>query len=142
MQTFLPYSDFELSASVLDRMRLGKQRVEGFQLLKTLLDDGGWSNHPAAKMWAGYEAGLARYTIAVCTEWVARGYRDSCDEKIRQLCFVHYIDLYDEGLPPWLGDEHFHLSHKSNLIRKLPEHYGPLWPDVPDDLSYVWPVHA
>lgn len=28
MQTFLPYPDFVESASVLDRQRLGKQRVE------------------------------------------------------------------------------------------------------------------
>lgn len=41
--------------------------------------------------------------------------------------------------PPWLGDEAFHRSHQSNLLRKLPEHYGPLFPGVPDDLPYVWP---
>lgn len=36
MQTFLPYEDFEQTASVLDRQRLGKQRVETLQLLKAL----------------------------------------------------------------------------------------------------------
>jgi hypothetical protein len=29
---------------------------------------------------------------------------------------------------------------RSNLLRKLPEHYGILFPDVPNDLPYVWPV--
>jgi hypothetical protein len=43
-------------------------------------------------------------------------------------------------LPPWLGDEAFHRSHRSSLLRKDPEHYGPLFPEVPDDLEYVWPV--
>jgi alpha-tubulin suppressor-like RCC1 family protein len=33
-------------------------------------------------------------------------------------------------------------SHRSNLIRKMPEHYGPIWPDVPDDLPYYWPGKA
>ena len=45
----------------------------------------------------------------------------------------------DSVMPPWLGDRDFHRSHQSNLIRKDREHYGPLFPDVPDDLEYVWP---
>lgn len=140
MQTFLPYPDFALSASVLDRMRLGKQRVEGFQLLKAILENGGWRNHPAAKMWTGYEAGLALYTIEVCDEWVERGYRDSCREKIEQVCYIFDIDLERWSLPPWFGDDEFHISHQSNLIRKLPEHYSEFWPGIPDDLPYIWPV--
>ena len=36
MQTFLPYPDFQISASVLDYRRLGKQRVECKQLLTAL----------------------------------------------------------------------------------------------------------
>ena len=44
------------------------------------------------------------------------------------------------SMPPWLGDDAFHRSHQSNLVRKLPEHYGDLFPDVPDDLPYIWPV--
>ena len=43
-------------------------------------------------------------------------------------------------LPPWLGDEQFHRSHQSSLLRKDPAHYGPLFSGVPDDLEYVWPV--
>lgn len=55
MQTFLPYSSFSKSASVLDNKRLGKQRVECLQILKALSDPAyGWQNHPAVKMWKGY----------------------------------------------------------------------------------------
>jgi hypothetical protein len=32
-----------------------------------------------------------------------------------------------------------HDSHRSALVRKDPGHYRPLFPDVPDDLPYVWP---
>ena len=39
MQTFLPYADFPGSAKVLDRKRLGKQRVECCQILNTLLGE-------------------------------------------------------------------------------------------------------
>ena len=42
-------------------------------------------------------------------------------------------------LPPWLGDEALHLSHRSALYRKDPEFYRPLFGTVPDDLPYVWP---
>jgi hypothetical protein len=34
VQTFLPYADFAESARVLDRARLGKQRVEALQVLR------------------------------------------------------------------------------------------------------------
>ena len=39
MQTFLPYPDFKKSASCLDYKRLGKQRVEGLQILNAIQGD-------------------------------------------------------------------------------------------------------
>jgi len=36
MQTFLPFPDFKKSASCLDYKRLGKQRVEGLQILNAI----------------------------------------------------------------------------------------------------------
>ena len=36
MQTFLPVADFVESAKMLDYKRLGKQRVEGMQLLNAM----------------------------------------------------------------------------------------------------------
>ncbi len=46
------------------------------------------------------------------------------------------------ALPPWLGDEAVHRSHRSALVRKDPDHYGPLFDDIPPDLEYVWPVRS
>jgi hypothetical protein len=145
MQTFLPYGSYIASAEVLDRQRLGKQRVEVLQLLRALLGiKPGWVNHPAAVMWRGHEWSLAGYGLKICWEWQARGYRDTCAEQIAELqARVPHPGLsLALGCPPWLGDPDFHRSHQSNLIRKLPEHYGPMWPDVPPDLPYVWPVTA
>lgn len=130
MQTFLPYPDFVLSARSLDRQRLGKQRVETLQLLK-----GSWPNHPASKMWRGYRRALAAYGVAICEEWVRRGYRDTCKGKIEALAPQEPLVM-----PPWVGDPEFHRAHQSNLVRKRPDHYTPLFPDVPDDLEYVWPI--
>jgi len=137
MQTFLPYPSFRQSAIALDRQRLGKQRVEVLQILNTLTNPEakGWRNHPAVRMWEGHEGWLMHYGIAVCDEWILRGYKDTCLGKIT--AFNH---LRDPEPPSWLGNPDLHLSHRSNLLRKLPEHYGLLWPDVPIDLPYVWPV--
>jgi hypothetical protein len=41
-------------------------------------------------------------------------------------------------VPPWLGREDFHLSHRSALVRKNPDFYRPLFGAVPE-LPYVWP---
>jgi len=139
MQTFLPINNFAETAKVLDYRRLGKQRVEGYQILRTLLGyTDGWAHHPAVKMWKGYETALLTYTWTIIDEWVTRGYKDNLHKRLQEMAFVDIDNL--TLMPPWLGDEEFHLSHKSNLIRKFPEHYGPLWPNVPNDLPYVWPI--
>ncbi|WP_193610044.1 MSMEG_6728 family protein [Nocardioides lijunqiniae] len=151
MQTFLPYPDFARSARALDRQRLGKQRVETIQVVRALTRPGyGWANHPAALMWKGYEEALGRYGLACCEAWTELGFGDTCAATI-------VADLGTAGvrsprsqeelaaagaLPSWLGDEDLHLSHRSALVRKDPDHYRPLFPDAPDDLPYVWPVRS
>ncbi|MGW2441596.1 hypothetical protein ACWCY1_33455, partial [Streptomyces goshikiensis] len=48
--------------------------------------------------------------------------------------------LAAEGdLPQWLGAPDIHRSHQSALVRKDPAFYRERFPDVPDDLPYVWP---
>ncbi len=143
MQTFLPYPDFVQSADCLDNKRLGKQRVEVMQLLNALdWAQGriGWRWHPAAKMWAGYASALVDYGKVVCDEWINRGFHDTYLEKIVKMGRTGSFEIRGTYTPPWLGDEDFHLSHKSNLIRKNPNHYRPFFPNVPDNLPYIWPV--
>ncbi len=152
MQTFLPYSDFKKSAACLDYKRLGKQRIETRDILVIL---GGYKpdwinekqyiylnkrykNHPAVKMWAGYSQALSNYGLAMCLEWMERGYNDTSYQKIYQ---------YGGGetkvmnFPKWLGNNNFHLSHKSNLVRKNSLYYKPIFGnDIPDNLPYIWPI--
>lgn len=136
MQTFLPYPSFTESAKVLDMKRLGKQRVECKQIINALENpEKGWQHHPATTMWRGFLPALAEYGLVVCEEWRNRGYNDS-------LLPFFTNKLASGGYPfrpPWIGDDAFHTSHQSNLLRKMPEHYRQFWPDVPDDLPYVWP---
>jgi hypothetical protein len=139
MQTFLPYPSYYQSARTLDRQRLGKQRVETVQILKAcLISSYGWQNHPAVRMWRGHERELAEYGLRMCREWTTfYVYKDTCAEQIYELMMF----LPVTGKPSWFGDTAFHRSHKSNLLRKNPEHYRRYWPKMPDDLPYIWPVN-
>ena len=141
MQTFLPYPDFKMSAACLDDKRLGKQRVECLQILRCLSGiTKGWRNHPAVKMWHPYVGYLNLYGKAICKEWIKRGFKDTCLQKIVQATIAFGPYAYKYGKPAWLGDPTFHASHRSNLLRKNPEHYGRFGWTEPDDLPYVWPV--
>ena len=132
MQTFLPYADFVKTAQVLDYRRLGRQRVEAYQILRTLSGiSEGWSNHPAVRMWKGYELALSAYMNAMIREWVCRGYKN-------RMLLVELSEPYP--FPPWLGKPEFHAAHRSNLLRKNPEYYRKYWPEEPADLDYVWPA--
>ena len=140
---------------LLDNKRLAKQRVETLQIMQVLVglrwnnavgeievfQPRGWRSHPAVLMWQGYELALLDYQRQVCGVWTARGFKDTCYPKTLGLVSrwhggtpPPYVD------PPWLGDEAVHRSHRSNLIRKDPEFYGPLFPEVSGDEPYVWPV--
>ncbi|MBP2338922.1 hypothetical protein JOF41_005100 [Saccharothrix coeruleofusca] len=144
MQTFLPCPTFARSAAVLDTRRLGKQRVETMQILRALVwPSYGWKNHPAVKMWRGFTPALVAYGVAVCDEWIRRGHRDGVRAALLPYTGGRVPEwswcLREGLLPPWLGEEALHRSHQSALVRKDPEHYRPLFPDVPDDLEYFWP---
>ena len=145
MQTFLPYPSFLASAQVLDRQRLGKQRVETLQILRALeLPDYGWQNHPVVRMWRGRTPALVRYGLDCARVWTSRGHSDSTADQIAE--FAPWVrertqaDLQrDALLPSWLGDERLHRSHRSQLIAKDPEYYRPLFPESPEGLDYFWP---
>lgn len=141
MQTFLPYPDFAESARALDRARLGKQRVEALQVLRAItIPDYGWRNHPAARMWRGYLPALTKYSLVMTDEWIRQGHADTVRPQVLEFApEVEALGQHQLELPPWIGDEAFHLSHRSNLVRKDPEFYGELFPGVSGDLPYVWP---
>jgi len=134
VQTFLPFPSFRESAAILDSKRLGKQRVEAEQIARAIASPSyGWQTHPAVQMWRGYFDALLAYRDAMIFEWVSRGYRNTMPYRAEK-------PLYE--VPRWFGDEAFHLSHQSNLIRKMPSYYARHFPGVPGDLPYVWPTQS
>ena len=137
MQTFITYCDpdphvaFYKTATLLDYRRLGKQRVEAYQILRALRGEStGWVNHPCTKMWRDYEHTLTMYHDTMVSEWIKRGFKNT---------MKFQWDSKPVTRPVWLTDE-FVLAHRSNLVRKMPEHYSYAWPDVSDNLPYIWPV--
>lgn len=146
MQTFLPDPDYAKSARFLDNKRLGKQRLECKQILLALgvavgphkPGKRGWRNHPAVRMWQGYEGSLIVYGACVCFEWRKRGFLDNLGNEFVSL----YCTMVDGPTvkPPWLGTPAIHASHRSNLLRKDPKFYGKFDWKEPDNLPYFWPV--
>jgi len=135
MQTFLPYPNLKKSLKTLDSRRLGKQRVEAFQILNVLLNRNnkeGWKNHPAVKMWAGYENALKLYFNKSVKLWVSKGYKNNMKFEIIDGKII---------LPKWFGNKEFHASHRSNLLRKDKNFYGKFNWKEKDNLEYVWPIN-
>jgi hypothetical protein len=151
MQTFLPYPDFTASAQALDYRRLGKQRVEAYQILRVL--DGltkGWRNHPAVLMWAGHEGALLQYVRDMITEAKHRGIKTENNEaNINRIA----SPVWNTEKPEWMQDKaklsKVVATHRANLYRKDPifyEEYATAVsseynkPCCPDCL-YFWPTH-
>jgi hypothetical protein len=141
MQTFLPYADFIKSADILDKKRCWKQVVEAKQIISILShleecpkDKVPWMNHPAVKMWVGYEAALKSYF----------------DEFLWECTNIHgihtkykpYIFYGRYQSPWWLGNEEFHRAMRARLIEKDRDFYLPLFPEDEgyNDGKYWWPV--
>ena len=139
MQTFLPYASYSESAKVLDRQRLGKQRVEAKQIYMALSDPNyGWQNHPAVLMWKGALNGLALYGHVMCDEWKSRGYKDTLDGWFLDRYASPWTD--DRLTPKWLGVPEFHASHRQTLLSKNFEWYKQFgWAESPK-YEYWWPT--
>ncbi|WP_292487085.1 pyrimidine dimer DNA glycosylase/endonuclease V [Methanohalobium sp.] len=132
MQTFLPYPSFIESAKSLDYRRLGKQRVEAYQILKNLIRERDrWYNHPAVQMWINHEEALKFYYDTILIEWIKRGYENNMPFML--------VNRNELVFPEWLGSKDFHDSHKSNLLRKNYGYYSRFNWNVSDDYQYVWP---
>lgn len=137
MQTFLPYPDINESFRVLDNKRLGKQRVEAYQIISAITGrpklDGtpykGWLNHPCSVMWKNYVPMLKLYYNLCIDEWIRRGFKNT----------MKYEEINESIIyPKWWYNPKFHASHKANLLKKDPEFYSQYrWSENPAD-PYIW----
>ena len=94
MNTFLPYSNFDDSVKCLDNKRLGKQRLECYQLIHILLDEKrtAWRRHPAFVMWSGLPQSLIKYFFTCCNEFHRRGFKENLAQRmIDEVKSVQYV---------------------------------------------------
>jgi len=129
MQTFLPYPNFKQSLQTLDYRRLGKQRVEAYQIIRAVKNGGGWRHHPVVKMWRGHINALKLYYNLALDEWISRGYKNRM-KKMKISGRISY--------PSWFGRDNFHAAHRSNLLRKDYTYYSQFGWTEPLDMPYCW----
>lgn len=141
----MPYIKYKQSAQALDDARLNNQINECKVMFKSLAGlIGAWKNHPATRMWKGHELALLTYGGVMAATWRDR---QGLENDPRQAWFYDMAKEYKGKflrrsllVPLWVGDINFHRSHRSNLLRKDPEHYGSMgWGEVPDLMPYLWP---
>lgn len=125
-----------------------------------------WKNHPAVKMWKGHHTALLEYVHTMNREWVHRGFNSNIALEKAKYLYLNYFfnepEHSEYNYPTWLGDTDFHVSHRANLKRKAYEDidryaekkqvkrldeaitwaatYEVIWPGIPADMPYVWPV--
>lgn len=135
MMTFLLCEDFVESAKLLDLKRLGKQRIEGVQIVDAIVNGkGGWVSHPATKAWRNYLPALKYYINCIINEWISRGKNNNIP--------LYQVSINEIVYPWWVKWDRLHNSHKVMLLRKEPRYYqGKI--TVPDEYmnyGYIWPA--
>ena len=139
MQTFYPFEDQNKTFACLDYKRLGKQRVEGYQILRTLAgSSNGWKSHPAVRMWRCFEPALVDYTLNACKAWSDRGYTDNIADKIFEE-FPEWVDADPIVYPSWTRRPDVLNSHKAMLYHKDRVCYSDFAAHA-GIVDYVWPV--
>lgn len=98
-----------------------------------------WYNHPAVQMWKGFEWQLFEYLDCITTEWVKRGYKDTCLKKSCSIMNENFKASLGNRAN-WLGNEKFHASHRSSLLAKNFDYYKRFGWTEPSDLPYYWPT--
>lgn len=143
MITFLPCTNFDAIARLLDDKRLGGQRTEAWAILKWLRAPQEYPKLVKAgycAMWSGYEEALVKYVNAMLREWAMRGKKNDLLQPGDAALGLQ--ETMNPPMPPWLGEERLHSCHRDALIAKLPSHYGRLgWSETGAayDGSYLWP---
>jgi hypothetical protein len=157
MQTFLIHNDYTETAKSLDNKRLNKQALEAWQIMLVNLkldpqgnfrQPKGWTNHPATRMWSGYEEELHSYIQAMTQEWVRRGYKTTIADKATATLDVAYKHglVEKNGKPSWMQKivfEDLKSSHRLALLVKNYDWYSQFnWPEdpghQPETYEYVW----
>lgn len=162
IQTWLPHANLLASAAALHPDDLARQRIHNWQLISLLscylVSDENlwhccWREHPLVLQWKNYLPFLMEYNRAVAKVYnrgSATGGQlmpasqpdpvlTQCEELFDAAVEAGACDAEVSFVPGWIGNAGYHASHQSNLVRKNPEFYSNLFPNVTENLKYVWP---
>jgi len=145
----------------LDYQRLGKQRVEAYQIINILeyydehgeMPKQGWTDHKVTRMWKGHTKALKCYFNHAVKYWIKLGYEnnmnlyENVDCEIIQCTFDGRRAIFEkqankDTFPIWFSFPPFHFSHRAALYMKNPQEYSYL---VDDNVKpyigrgYLWP---
>ena len=81
-------------------------------------------------MWKGHVSALELYMNHCIQEWIKRGYKNTMQFAKTQHSIVY---------PTWFGNDQFHSSHRSNLLRKYSEWYSQFGWKEDTSQPYFWP---
>jgi hypothetical protein len=161
VNTFVLSTNMRESFTLLDNKRLGKQRLEAKQIIELLSEydrtgklEGGFSKHPACKMWVGHTDALKAYFNLCVREWIRRGFKNTLelydvneDDYSSTPCefdgttTVFMSELNDAEYPLWISFPPLINSHRASLYRKDPVFYAHFRDGLDDyvDRGYLWP---
>lgn len=135
---WLPFANTKKNLDVLTDDHIFDVVFQGLQCLRNIYS--AQLNWRDAKAWAEAPAALLLYVHRAEQEMVRRGY-PGCPQVVRA-----HVALSDEGytmapVPPrWYGEPALHESHRSHLIKMVPEHYAQRLPFTTRlELPLIWP---
>lgn len=141
MQSFVTDSCLLTCVKNLDNKRLGKQRLEGLQMLNSIYSGstrGLFHNH-CTKMWKNHPLALQAYINFCIQEWIFRGFKNT----------MKIFPEYSEQMPDWFYWKSLQRSHRANLLRKNLAFYKDKFIKTPQDYEilrpylycgYLWPT--
>lgn len=164
MQTFItstaddPQRAIVETFDMLDQSRLGKQRVEAYQILlafeehtkKSPTKYTHWLSSPAVRMWEGHLPALTVYGAINCMRWRKLGHDDTLLGQFQLRRRVYLANDPDAVVWPWwFGHPAMVRTHQAKLYYKM----SPRWVEAysegnigksmaglpPMKLPYLWP---
>lgn len=151
MQTWLTRVSWRAASQDLESRQAVLQTIEAYDLFEYLL---GYSDEskeappaPLQRMWQGHEYSLGIYAMTMGERVHKLGIKDEIFFKTHDLFQQWKKDAKEDGepipswvTPPWARDTDVMRSHRSNLVRRWPRQYSPIFLKTPDNMPYVWPL--
>ena len=130
MIAWSPYPNFAVSAHVLSATHLGRQLGDCTTMISILsgaLPGGTHRYDRSLDMWRGKERSLCTYTDAIVRELRRRGYYEDLKSPLEDADLWQIPKDWLEQkntMPPWVGEESLHASHRATLLSEDMEWYA------------------